>query len=266
MFGKNKIAMLVAEFLGTGILTLAVLAVQRTQIGAPYFVAIAAGVVVGALSLILGNASGAHLNPAITFGAWTARKVKTLPAIMYIVVQLLGAWGAYRLYVYFVNSHFPPTGGQFTRRIMIAEAVGAFIFAFAWAAIAARRLSASLRGAMFGVGMLIASIPSFPLIGLINPALAVGTRAWAVKGWMGWGTYLAGPLLGAMVAFVLYDLLFTDNMLGFRASSTATSAPAVTAAPVVAPAAPAAKRRTATRPKATARRTTTAKRRTTRRA
>lgn len=253
MFGRNKIAMLVAEFLGTGVLTLVVLAVQRSTIGIPYFVAIAGGLTVGALSLLLANASGAHLNPAITIGAWTARKVKTLPALMYIIAQLLGGWAAYALYTYFVNSHFQSIGGHFTWRLLIAEAVGAFVFAFGWAAVAAQRLSASLFGAMFAVGMLIASIAS---VGLINPAVAIGTRAWAGWGKMGWGTYALGPVLGAMAAFLLYDLLFTENMLGLRANTAA--APAATA-----PVAPVAKRGAGTRAK-TVRRTTTTRRRTSR--
>ena len=50
MLGRKKLAMLVAEFLGTGILTLAVLSVQRSQLGLAYFVAIAAGLTVVALT------------------------------------------------------------------------------------------------------------------------------------------------------------------------------------------------------------------------
>ena len=48
MFGRQKIAALVAEFLGAGVLTLVVLTVQRSSIGLPFFVAAAAG-----LSIVL---------------------------------------------------------------------------------------------------------------------------------------------------------------------------------------------------------------------
>jgi len=160
--------------LGTGVLTLVVLAVQRSTIGIPYFVALAAGLAVGALSLLLASASGAHFNPALTFGAWTARRIKTLPAITYIVAQLLGGWAAYALYTYFVNSSFQAIGGHFTARLMIAEAVGAFVFIFGWAAVAGQKLSAGLAGAALALGVLVASVAS---VGLINPAVAVGTRA-----------------------------------------------------------------------------------------
>ena len=45
MFGKRKIAAVVAEFLGTAALTLLVLSVQHSQVGLTFFVAMAAGLV-----------------------------------------------------------------------------------------------------------------------------------------------------------------------------------------------------------------------------
>src|SRR5687768_17776604 len=78
MVTRRKIAMLMAEFLGTALLTLAVLAVSKSTIGIPYFVAIAAGLVVATVTLTLGAVSGAHLNPLVTIGLWSVRRVKTL--------------------------------------------------------------------------------------------------------------------------------------------------------------------------------------------
>jgi glycerol uptake facilitator-like aquaporin len=205
MFGRNKIAMLVAEFLGTGVLTLVVLSVQRSTIGIPYFVALAGGLAVAALTLVFTNSSGAHFNPALTLGMWTARKVRTIPAATYIVSQLLGGWAAYGVYTYFVNNSLQPIGGHFTARIMIAEAVGMFIFAFLWAAVAAQRLAYSFVGAAFALGVIVAAAAS---IGFINPAVALGARAWELWGSMGWGTYLLGPVIGSVVGFNLYQLLF----------------------------------------------------------
>ena len=212
MFKKQSLAMVVAEFLGTAFLTLVVLSVQRSTIGVPYFVGLAAGLTIVALMLVLGSVSGAHLNPAITIAFWTARKVKTLPAVAYIVVQLLGAWAAYGVYKYFVNSDLQAIGGHYTTRVLIAEAVGAFIFAFVWAAVAAQRrlegVVATAVGIAFALGLIVAAAAS---IGLINPALALGTHAWDIWGSMGWGTYVAGPLIGTIVGVNLYHLLFVGT-------------------------------------------------------
>jgi aquaporin Z len=224
MFGRARIAALVAEFLGTGALTLLVLTVQRSTIGVPFFVAAAAGLTVVLMSFILGGASGAHFNPAVTLGMWTARRVETLTAILYVAVQLLGAWGAYYLYTYFVNNHLQNVGGHYTGRILVAEAVGAGVFAFGFAAAAmsafTRAVSASFAGLAYMVGILAASSAS---IGLLNPALALGTRAWV------WGTYVLGPVVGAVIGVNLYTLLFAEPAAA--TVRAAGSAPAVVKRP-----------------------------------
>ncbi|HWT55949.1 MAG TPA: aquaporin [Candidatus Microsaccharimonas sp.] len=220
MFARNKIAMVVAEFLGTAVLTLVVLAVQRSTIGIAYFVAIAAGLAVASLSYVFSNASGAHFNPAVTIGAWTARRVKTLPAITYIVAQLLGAWAAYGIYTYFVNSSLQEIGGHATFRIFVAEAVGAFLFVFIWAAVAAQRLSANLVGAGLTLGIIVASVAS---IGFVNPAVALGARAWDIWGSMGWATYVAGPVVGGLLGYNLYEAIFNNGGLWFPAVKPAAA-------------------------------------------
>jgi len=223
MFGRKKIAMLVAEFVGTGVLTLVVLAVQRSTIGVPYFVALAAGLAVAALSIVLASASGAHFNPAITIGLWSTRKVKTLAAATYVVAQLLGGWAAYGVYTYFVNNSLQTIGGHYSARVLVAEAVGAFIFAFVWAAVAAQRLSASWVGAGLTLGVVVAAVAS---IGFVNPAVALGARAWNIWGSMGWGTYVLGPVIGGVVGFNLYQIFFTDQYDGVVAKVTPTKSSA----------------------------------------
>jgi glycerol uptake facilitator-like aquaporin len=202
MFSRNKIAMVVAEFLGVGVLTMVLLAVSKSNIGIPYFVSIAMGITLAALIMVLGRVSGTHLNPAITIGLWSARRIKTLPAVTYVAAQLLGAISAYLLYTYFVNNSWE-NSGKFESRVLVAEATGAFVFAMGWAATVYQRLegakAAFTIGASLLVGILVASVGSG---GLLNPALALGMRSWV------WGTYVLGPVLGAIIGFNLYALLF----------------------------------------------------------
>ncbi len=210
MFGRRKVAALAAEFLGTGVLTLAVLSVQRSTIGVPYFVAIAAGLVMAMLIFIFGGISGGHANPAITLGLWTARKIGTVTAVLYVIMQLLGAWAAYGLYTYFVNSPLQPIGGTYTGRILVAEAIGALILALGWAAVVFRaNFTLGARAALVGISYTLAVVVAAGAgVGLVNPAVAFGVRAWAVFGSMGWGTYVLGPVLGAVIGINLYGLLF----------------------------------------------------------
>src|SRR4051812_44927148 len=98
MFGRRNIATVVAEFLGAGVLTLLVLSVQRSTIGVPFFVAAAAGLTLALMVFVVGNISGGFFNPAVTLGLWTARRLPTVTAVLFVAAQLLGAWAAYYLY------------------------------------------------------------------------------------------------------------------------------------------------------------------------
>lgn len=219
MFGKRKVAAIAAEFLGTGVLTLLILSVQRSTIGVPFFVALAAGLTLALMVLALGKASGPQLNPAITIGLWTARRVSTARAVVYIAAQLLGAWAAYYLYIYLVRGALQPVGGHFAGRILVAEAVGTGIFAFGWSAAIYQKFSATATATTAGLAYIVGIIAASPAaIGLLNPGVALGIRAWV------WGTYVLGPVVGAVIGINLYELLFTDSKGGVLAAAANGSA------------------------------------------
>jgi glycerol uptake facilitator-like aquaporin len=208
MFRKNKLAMLVGEFLGTAALTLAVLAVSHSQLPLNYVIASAAGLTVALMTLALAGISGAVFNPAMTIGLWTVRKLRTLQALSYLVVQLLGGAVAWELFIYLTKLSGVHNTGTYSSRVLVAEVVGTFIFAFVWAAAIYQRFplyakAAAIGGALMS-GSLIASLGS---AGVLNPAVALGLHQW------GWGTYVLGPVLGAVIGFNLYNLLFVETEL-----------------------------------------------------
>ncbi len=205
MLQRQKIAALVAEFLGAGVLTLLVLTVQRSTIGVPFFVAIAAGLAIVLMGFVVGGVSGGHFNPAISIGLWTARKVTTIRTIAYVAVQLLGGYAAYALYSYFVGNALQSVGGEYNGKVLVAEAVGAGIFGFAFAAIVFKDYSRPVKASFAGLGLMIGIIAaSSASLGLLNPAVALGVKAWV------WGTYVLGPILGAIIGINLYALLFAE--------------------------------------------------------
>jgi glycerol uptake facilitator protein len=200
---RKKIAMIMAEFLGTGVLTLTVLAVSKSTIGIPYFVSIAVGLAVAAGTLVFGAVSGAHFNPIVTLGLWSVRRVKTVPTIVYVAAQLLGAVAAYYLFTYFINQTWSNVPATFEGRILVAEAVGAFIFSLGFAAAVFNKLEGGKAAAVVGLSLLLGVlISSAGAGGIVNPAVALGVRSWV------WGTYVLGPVLGAIIGFNLYSLLF----------------------------------------------------------
>lgn len=204
MFGKRKVAGVVGEFLGTATLAFVVLDVSRSTIGLPYFVAIAAGLAVAMVGASF--AGDVHLNPAVTLAMWTARRTKTLTAVVYIAAQLLGGWAAYGLYKYFMHGTVQHVSSGYEARVLVAEAVGAFVFTLVAASVLYERVWGARRavvvGAAYTVGILVASASAN---GFVNPAVALGSNSWA------WGTYVLGPVLGAIIGVNLYALLFSGT-------------------------------------------------------
>lgn len=233
MFGKKQVATLVAEFLGSGVLTLVVIGVQHSTIGVPYFVGVAAALAAAMLVLVFGAASGAVLNPALTVALWSVRRLRTVAAAGYLVAQLLGAWAAYYVFTYHINQTLSTTGGDFSARVLVAEAVGAAILAFGWAAASYGRFTAGLKASTVGLGYALGIVvASSASIGLINPGVALADRAWTIWGSMGWGTYVLGPVLGALIGMNLFAWLFTNEMnLKALKVGSATTARATAAKP-----------------------------------
>lgn len=82
---NNIINVVFAELVGTFVLTLvALLTVKET--GALYL-----GLAFAGLTLALAAVSGSHLNPAVTFGLWTMRRLRTILVPFYWGAQFLGA-------------------------------------------------------------------------------------------------------------------------------------------------------------------------------
>lgn len=205
MFRKNKLAMLVSEFLGTGALALMVLAMSRSQIALPYFIASAAGLTLALMVVALAGISGAVFNPALTVGLWSVKKLRAWQAVSYIIAQFAGAAAAWYLFLYFTKLDDVKNNSGYSAQILVAEMVGTFVFAFAVAAAIYQRVSLGVKAFMVGGGLVVgALVASLGSNGLLNPAVALSLHQW------GWA-YVLGPVLGALVGFHLYNLLFVET-------------------------------------------------------
>jgi glycerol uptake facilitator-like aquaporin len=203
MFSRTKVTAIVAEFLGVATLTSVILAVSKSGVGFSLFIASAVGVSAGVLGLVVAGVSAPQFNPAVTLGLWTARKVPTPQAVMNIAAQFLGGYVALRLYEYLVNQPLTTIAAKsFDWRVLVSEAVGAFVLTFVIAAVVYQnykgvRLAIAFGGAFF-IGMMVASIASN---GIVNPAIALGLKSWS-------RAYVLGPLLGGIVGANVYAYIF----------------------------------------------------------
>lgn len=221
MFGKRRIAMVLAEFFGVIALTTTLLAIGKSGVGYSYFLAGGVGLTAAAFALAVGSVSGAHFNPAVSAGFWVTRKISTIQAISYIVAQLAGGFAALQLYEYLTNQPLTAGTKAFDWRVLIAEAIGGFIIVFVISAAVylgykGIKQAATIGGAIFA-GALIASVGSN---GIANPAIALGVESWSTP-------YVVGPLIGGIVGAVLYAYVFVPK----AAAVVAGPVKAVKAAP-----------------------------------
>jgi aquaporin Z len=211
---KAMAAMLGAELIGTGLFAMLILVMANTT-AVSYFIATSAAVGLAAIVMLFGSVSGAHVNPAVTFGMWTARKIGTVKAVAYIVAQALGGLAAWQLYQYFTNHSLASKTVAFDTRLFIAEAVGAAIWAFAVAAMVARSVDVVARAVALGTTVFVAiMVAATASLGFVNPAVALATRSVSV-------VYIVGPLVGGLVGYNLYTMLFDDSTKVKAAAKTA---------------------------------------------
>lgn len=230
MFTKQRVAVLVAEFLGTAVWALAVLAVATSQIGLGYFVSFTAGLVVLLLVVIFGGITGGYFNPAVTLGLWTIRKLTALRAVGLIAAQLLGGLAAFTLFQYLRGGDYSwgNNAGGYEGTVLVAEVIGTAIFAFGIAAAIYQPLTGGMKAAIVGValtvGVMTASISS---LGLLNPAVAFAAERWELS------TYVLGPVLGAIIGLNLYNLVYSSATAPVaRRTTRATTVTAVKATPI----------------------------------
>lgn len=218
---------LIAEFIGTFLLASAVIAGQ----GQPIIILFAiAGIV-----LLVGTLSGAHLNPAMTIGAWVTKRITGLRALGYIVAQFLGALAALGLLTAFVNGAAPiseeaalygqtaaslfeasilPAGKEWY--VFFAEVIGTMILGFAVATalrIKGDRVASALTvGFGIFVALLLAASAAAFVGGsaILNPAVALSLQALKFELWP-LAIYILAPVLGGILGFILHDILRVEN-------------------------------------------------------
>jgi aquaporin Z len=178
-----------------------------------YFIATSLAVTLMVIVLAFGGVSGSHVNPAITFGMWTARRIGTLRAVAYIAAQMLGGLAAWQLYQYVANKQVAARTVHFDTHIWVAELVGTFILALGFTAAISRVLdalqSAVVYSAALFAGIILASVGS---AGFLNPAMALGLRSWGT-------VYILGPLLGGLLGVNVYYLFFAPAETRFGLSA-----------------------------------------------
>lgn len=161
----------------------------------------------------LGHVSGAHFNPAITIafaatGHFPWRRVPT-----YALAQVAGATLAAVALLFILGDGVragvtAPGVGIGPLQAFILEAIASFFLAFVIIAVATdHRATAGAAGLAIGLTVGLDALFAGPLTGAsMNPARSLGP-ALASGVWSDLWIYLTAPIVGALVAMGLYELL-----------------------------------------------------------
>ena len=208
-----------AEFLGT----FALVFIGAGSVASKYFpeatygifgVAVAHGLVLAVMVTALMGISGGHLNPAVTLALVAARRTNVRTAAAYIVAQLVGAVVAALLIkaVYPIGVVRPISLGtpvvantiQFHQAIII-EAVMAFFLVSAVFGTCINPAAPKLGGLGIGLALTFDILVGGPLTGAaVNPARAFGPALISGQ-WVAHAVYWVGPILGGVLAGVLWE-------------------------------------------------------------
>lgn len=156
---NNTINIVMAELVGTFILTMVALLTMRDVM--PLYV----GLTLALLVFSIGAVSGSHVNPAVTFGLWAAKKVKSVLVPFYWGAQFLGAMAAVVVMNLVSGSKVGLDLGHFASfngNLFAIEMIGTAVFLFGFYVVLSRTdLSQGNKAVGIGlslmVGLLVAS-------------------------------------------------------------------------------------------------------------
>ncbi len=214
-----------AEFLGTFVLVFggvgsAVLA--GTKIGFAG-IALAFGLSLLAMVYTIGPVSGCHINPAVTFGVFLARKIGAKDAVGYVIAQILGAILAAALVLFIAtggpagydaaqaglaaNGYGLHSPGQYSlAACFLAEVILTMFLVVTVLGSTDVKAPVGFAGLAIGLALTLIHLVGIPITNTsVNPARSIGPAifvgGWAVQQlWL----FIVAPLIGGAIAALAY--------------------------------------------------------------
>lgn len=220
-----------AEFIGTFVLTFfgcgsAALSGGVDGVLGVLGISMAFGLSIVAMAYSIGNISGCHINPAVSFAMLLSKKLSAKDFAGYVIAQCIGAIAAAGLLKLIGSMCSPAITGLGTNGFgsasyvglgmagaVVVEIVLTCVFLLAILGVTSSEKTANVAGLVIGLTLAFVHIIGIPLTGTsVNPARSLGPALLAggqalSQVWV----FIVAPLIGAAIAAFIWMLLTSDE-------------------------------------------------------
>ena len=215
MYSMKDLKKYLAEFIGTFVLVLVACGVAGQTGGSLVETSLAFGLVIVAMAYSIGNVSGCHINPAVSIAMLCAKKMSLKDFCGYVVAQFLGAIaGAAVLLGIVGDASKLGTNALYNGNAGISfviEAILTCIFVLAILGVTSKKENGSVVGLVIGGALVLVHLLGINFTGTsVNPARSFGPALMAGS-WSGLWVFLLAPLVGGILAALIYQFLAGDQ-------------------------------------------------------
>jgi aquaporin Z len=185
-------------------------------------IALAFGLSLTVIAILIGGISGAHVNPAVTITLALSGKFPWNKVLGYIIAQVVGAIvGALIIFTVvsnvansslLINSGFGTnvlSGGVSTIAGAIIEIVMTMVLCLVVLATTRSSWSQSTTPVAVGIALFIANVVAIPLTGAsINPARSIGPALVSGQNIGSLWLFIIAPIFGAVLAYFIHVFVF----------------------------------------------------------
>lgn len=220
-----------AEFIGTFVLTFfgcgsAALSGGIDGVLGVLGISMAFGLSIVAMAYSIGNISGCHINPAVSFAMLLSKKLSAKDFAGYVIAQCIGAIAAAGLLKLIGSMCSPAITGLGTNGFgsasyvglgmagaVVVEIVLTCVFLLAILGVTSSEKTANAAGLVIGLTLAFVHIIGIPLTGTsVNPARSLGPALLAggqalSQVWV----FIVAPFIGAAIAAFIWMLLTSDE-------------------------------------------------------
>jgi len=202
------------EFIGTFFLVATIGGTVLQPNGAGDLAPLAIGATLMVMIFAGGHISGGHYNPAVTLAVFLRGKCGFVDALVYMVVQVIGAVAASVVMVFLKGSAAAETMTLDVNKALVAEFM--YTFALCYVVLNVATAKGTFGNSFYGLAIgftVLAGAYSVGSIsgGAFNPAVAVGFTAMRLSAPAHLWVYLAANFAGGAVAALIFRAINPDD-------------------------------------------------------